>query len=101
MIDSAIAVLVSGGFNTGRPYSDQGQRIWWMQREDGWLHFIDRDRGISGWILRFGPRAVLEEDILPAWLMRKYDHGFYRLEHPFEPDADIPVPDDVDYGPMI
>lgn len=75
-------IIASGGFNTGRLYTQYGQRIFWAQREDGWLGFVDHDRMINGWILRDAPRQILEAPVLPRWLMTKYDNCKYEIGAP-------------------
>jgi hypothetical protein len=88
-------IIASGGFNTGRLYTQHGQRIFWAQREDGWLGFVDQDRMISGWIKREEPLKILEAPILPKWLMGKYDHCQYQIGAP--EGWNVRTPEDQEY----
>lgn len=91
--------LAKGAFNTGRLYTAQGQRIWWVQYDDGWLWFSDIDRMISGWIERTGPLGVLSAPVMPEWLMRYYDNNRYTLQR-----AGIRPPSmaaDTEFGPAL
>jgi hypothetical protein len=84
-------IAAQGGFNTGRMYRAEGQRIYWAQRPDGWLFFNDIDRMISGWIdMDDGP------DILE--ILRKYDAGEYVFSFPGQNERNPSVPDDFDFG---
>lgn len=101
-----VAIVASGGFNSGRLYSRFGQRIWWVQFEDGWLYFKDIDRMIDGWINREGlPEEQLAAPVLPGWLMRKYDLRAYvdylvgDYGRQYRPD--VQRPKDFDFGPAL
>jgi len=60
-------------FQTGRHYSDKGQRIAYTWDNDN-IYFVDIDRGIDG----VYPNA-LHEDSIPHWqLLGLYDNGNYR-----------------------
>ena len=64
-------------FNTGRQYSDKGQRIVAAQVDDGRIFFVDLDRCIDGMIT--APSAELTE----ASVLRAYDTNQYRwVGHP-------------------
>ena len=66
-------------FQTGRHYSDKGQRIAYMVDADN-IYFVDVDRGIDG----IYPNA-LHEDSIPHWqLLGLYDNGNYRYYEPKE-----------------
>lgn len=99
--------IAQGGFNSGRLYSAEGQRIFWAQREDGWLFFRDIDRMVAAWIKREGAPAVLAAPVLPGWLMRKYDFNLYdfypvpaRDADGYRPEAPE-APEDFDFGPQL
>lgn len=83
-------IVAQGGFNTGRLYSALGQRIFWAQRADGWLGFVDHDRMINGWIKREDPIGILVEPIIPAWLMGKYDSHAYTNGTPDGWNVEVP-----------
>ena len=96
--------IATGGFNTGRLYTTEGQRIYWGQRADGWLYFTDIDRCISGWMQRETP-GDMSAPVLPGWLMRNYDRNYYQLA-PIAAIADLEpiparVPDGFDFGPTL
>jgi len=60
-------------FQTGRHYSEKGQRIAYTCDDDN-VYFVDADRGIDGVF----PNYLHEKDI-PHWhLMGLYDKGGYR-----------------------
>jgi hypothetical protein len=60
-------------FQTGRHYSDKGQRIAYTWDNDN-IYFVDVDRGIDG----VYPNALHEKSI-PHWqILGLYDHGNYR-----------------------
>lgn len=56
-------------FNTGRPYSDQGQRITATLHDDGVVTFYDHDRMVDG---EFTLRQYLPFD--KEEVMNMYDH---------------------------
>jgi hypothetical protein len=90
-------IVAEGGFNSGRMYRAEGQRIYWALREDGWLFFNDIDRMIYGWIDMGNANAEYPEpDILE--IMRKYDNSDYRFSFPGQDARNPDVPDDFDYG---
>ena len=104
-------IIATGGFNTGRQYTAEGQRIFWAQRADGWVYFKDADRMIDGWMTRdlWGaaadtiPAAVLlAHPVSPQWLMSRYDSHKYTFK-PYGNTADrnVPVPADIDYGTAL
>jgi hypothetical protein len=93
--------IATGGFNTGRQYTDKGQRIFWAQRADGWLFFNDRDRMVSGWVERTGPMAAAGLPVTPTWLMRKYDEGKFEFYAPNQTERNPSAPDDLDYGAAL
>lgn len=90
--------VVTGGFNTGRQYTQFGQRIFWAARPDGWVYFIDIDRCISGWMHRETP-GDHAAPVLPSWLVQRYDRNAYTLTHTDNPDTIVArVPDLFDFG---
>lgn len=94
-------MIARGGFNTGRLYRAEGQRIFWAQRDDGWLYFNDRDRMVSGWIQRDGT-LPLDRPVSPGWLMAKYDAGNFDFYPERGLDERPPeAPEGFDYGPML
>ena len=104
-------IIATGGFNTGRKYTAEGQRIFWAQRADGWVYFKDADRMIDGWIDRdlWGaaadtiPAAVLlAHPVSPQWLMNRYDNHKYTYQ-PYGDTAERnpQVPADIDYGASL
>lgn len=102
---TAPTVTAQGGFNTGRLYTSAGQRIYWWQLSDGWLYFKDVDRMVDGYIDRTAtPESLRLRDVIPAWLMGKYDRGPER-SHPggfrCEYNPDFVVPDAFDFGPSL
>jgi hypothetical protein len=94
--------LVTGGFNTGRLYGHEGQRIFWGARADGWVYFKDCDRLIYGWMHRETP-GDHAAPVLPAWLLGRYDRCDYLLAPGSEADAALParIPDCFDFGPAL
>ena len=91
-------IITTGGFNTGRKYTAEGQRIFWAQRADGWIYFNDADRMISGWI----DGRYDGGNITPRWLMRRYDACDYNYFAPTlrngERAPNPKAPADIDYG---
>lgn len=59
-------------FNTGRGYTDKGQRIAAERLPDGSVVFYDLDRGIWG---NFGPDVVYP--FTPLQVLIEYDKGTY------------------------
>ena len=60
-------------FQTGRHYSEKGQRIAYAWDND-YIYIVDVDRGIDG----VYPNALHEKHI-PHWqILGLYDHGNYR-----------------------
>ena len=94
-------IIATGGFNTGRLYTREGQRIFWAQRADGWLFFNDIDRMISGWMERAQSYVDAGRPVIPTWLLRKYDGGDYRLYAPNQTERDPSVPADFDFGAAL
>lgn len=100
-------VMASGGFNSGRLYGREGQRIWWVQSDDGWLYFKDIDRMIDGWIKRGEDWSdvLLAAPVLPGWLMQKYDQRAYvdyvgdDYGRQYRPEYQRPA--DFDFGPAL
>lgn len=91
-------ITATGGFNTGRLYTANGQRIWWAQRSDGWLFFNDRDRMVSGWIERTGPLVAAGKPPVPSWLLSKYDEADFHFYAPGQTERNPTPPADFDYG---
>lgn len=107
-ITDANTIIATGGFNTGRLYSREGQRIFWAQRGDGWVYFSDRDRMIDGWLHRTDPvpggGAGLRTGGSPGfarWIMRGYDNHEYSFSHPGQTERNPSAPADFDYGPAL
>lgn len=106
--DDGREFVATGGFNTGRLYRAEGQRVFWAQRADGWIYFNDIDRMINGWFfaddmatpLPFGPRS--DPLGFARWLMKKYDGGSYEWAPRGETTASNPQTDyDLDYGAAL
>lgn len=91
----------TGGFNTGRLYTASGQRIWWMQRPDGWLFFSDIDRMVSGWIERDRTLVDAGRPFSPGWLMSQYDAGRFEFYRPGQSERNPTPPADFDYGASL
>jgi hypothetical protein len=60
-------------FQTGRQYTDKGQRIAYTLDKDN-IYFVDVDRGIDGVF----PNTFNDESINSSWLLYMYDTGNYR-----------------------
>jgi hypothetical protein len=61
-------------FQTGRHYSEKGQRIAYVMDDNGTkLYFVDVDRGIDGVI----PVTMYHKSISTEFVMMNYDHGNY------------------------
>ncbi len=91
-------IIATGGFNTGRLYSREGQRIFWAQHGDGWVYIYDLDRMIDGWARHTGRFFWDGEAINPAWVMRQYDKGDLEYFHPNRNTPRPSVPADFDFG---
>lgn len=87
-----VPIIKQGGFNTGRLYSTNGQRIYWWADDDGVVAFYDLDRMICGML----HSPELPELVKPAWVLREYDTGRYSMACP--PGK---VPADFDFGPAL
>jgi hypothetical protein len=67
-------------FNTGRGYTDKGQRVAAALLDNGDIYFVDVDRGIDGTIRSNG---LMKDDMLDLGLftqrsiMAAYDNGEY------------------------
>lgn len=59
-------------WNTGRWYTDAGQRMAAARMPSGPVMFVDVDRGIDGIIPAVGKVSVTQE-----WVMSQYDHNNY------------------------
>jgi hypothetical protein len=59
-------------FQTGRHYSDKGQRIAYTC-DDKHIYFVDADRGIDGVFMN----AFNEKSVSSSYLMHLYDRGGY------------------------
>jgi hypothetical protein len=59
-------------FQTGRHYSDKGQRIAYTW-DDNHIYFVDADRGIDGCFMN----AFNEKYVSSSYLMHLYDTGNY------------------------
>lgn len=95
------SVVSEGGFNSGRLYRADGQKVYYWQLDDGWLLFKDVSRMVHGWIKRDGPADVLAAPVVESWLMRKYDR--YEFENWIEgkSDSKFEVPAGYDFGPIL
>ena len=89
-------IIATGGFNTGRLYSREGQRIYWAQRADGYVYFNDIDRMIDGWISR-DYLLPIDHDVKPQWIMQFYDDR--RYNYPTSPTPSVPA--DFDFGAAL
>jgi hypothetical protein len=94
-------IIATGGFNTGRLYGRDGQRIFWAQRADGWLFFNDIDRMVCGWIERTGPLAAAGRPPVPSWLLAQYDAGKFEFYAPGQTERNPSVPADFDFGAAL
>jgi hypothetical protein len=94
-------IIATGGFNTGRLYSANGQRIFWVQRADGWMFFNDIDRMISGWVKRDGALWQAGRAPVPTWLLGKYDAGDFEFYAPNQTERNPSVPADFDFGTAL
>ncbi len=63
------------GFNTGRQYQSDGQRISVAITEEGDVLFRDHSRGIDGKLRWY--RDLDGTNYRPAVVMEYYDHGQY------------------------
>ena len=86
-------IIATGGFNTGRQYTAEGQRIFWAKRADGWVYFNDTDRMISGWIDG--------ADTTPRAIVMHYDLYDYHYKPEGGHPARINIPADTDYGAAL
>lgn len=94
-------IIATGGFNTGRLYSANGQRIFWAQRADGWMFFNDIDRMVSGWVKREGALWQAGRGPTPTWLLGKYDAGDFEFYAPNQTERNPSVPADFDFGAAL
>jgi hypothetical protein len=96
-------IIAQGGFNSGRLYQRDGQKIYWWQLADGWLFFKDVSRMVHGYVKREGPLAVIGAPVVPGWLMHKYDHGAFENYRPGEANLEFSLraPADFDFGPAL
>jgi hypothetical protein len=113
MITTDTDIIATGGFNTGRKYTAEGQRIFWAQRADGWVYFKDADRMIDGWVYfndadRMLSAWIKRDGTLPAShpisperLMKRYDAGAYEYKPEGGHPARIEIPADFDYGTAL
>jgi hypothetical protein len=76
---SAPAIIASGGFNTGRLYTAQGQRVTFWKTDNGWLIFRDRSRMVGGFYP--DPAAGVPT---PGDIMHRYDTGAFQHWRPAE-----------------
>ena len=63
-------------FQTGRHYSDKGQRIAYVVDDDN-IYFSDVDRGIDGYI----PHCISNQEnkfVSQEFVMYSYDYGNYK-----------------------
>jgi hypothetical protein len=94
-------IIATGGFNTGRLYTREGQRIYWAQRADGWLFFNDIDRMVSGWVKRDGALWQSGRPPVPTWLLAQYDAGNYEFYAPNQNERNPSAPADFDFGAAL
>lgn len=66
-------------WQTGRHYSDKGQRIACAKNMDGNYVFLDFDRGIDGVILAIPEEIIPEPKDVMEFIMYRYDHGDYEM----------------------
>lgn len=92
-----VQIIAEGGFNTGRLYTKDGQLIDWYQLSNDKLLFKDRSRMGHGFI----DRTATTAEVLPAWLMSKYDNGHFDNHCADFPDYLAPRHLDRDYGPAL
>ena len=85
-------IIKQGGFNTGRLYGTQGQRVYWWANDDGEVTFYDLDRMIVGLL----HKPELPELVKPKWVMQEYDAGRYHMA--CQPGW---VPADFDFGDAL
>lgn len=103
--NSANNITAQGGFNTGRRYTRNGQRIYWTQFADGWVYFDDRDRMVDGWIKRDLGLMSLRATPSARWIVSCYDAGEYQPNCPddigrtYRPDLQAPA--DFEYGAAL
>lgn len=87
-------IVIQRGFNTGRLYTEHGQRIYYVQYDDGEVFFRDLDRLISGWLYMDNSSNIAT----PKWIMSRYDSGKYdfipRNNRKFPPST----PENYDFG---
>lgn len=68
-------IINEGGFNTGRMYSREGQRIYWWQYDDNSVVFYDLDRMIIGKInVPFDNGGAIA-----WWITAAYDRSEYSM----------------------
>ena len=101
MTNTDTDIIATGGFNTGRTYTAEGQRIFWAQRADGWVYFNDADRMISGWTHRDVTPVELGAPVLAGWLMRRYDLNNYSYKPEGGHPERIEIPANFDYGTAL
>lgn len=71
-------------FQTGRQYSDKGQRIAYTCDEEH-IYFVDADRGIDGVFMN----AFNDKSISSLYLLSLYDAGGYDFFKPTEYELEI------------
>ena len=87
-----MSIYKEGGFNTGRLYSNLGQRIYWWQDTENFVAFYDVDRMIIGMI-----NDPFDNLGAPAhWITAQYDKGNYSMA--CQPKC---MPANFDFGPHL
>lgn len=69
------------GFNTGRCYQADGQRISWVVSEDRAILFNDHSRGISGRLTEDHEDLLPGERLDSRFVLAAYDRGHYCFDH--------------------
>lgn len=65
-------------FQTGRGYTDHGQRIAFIELPDRRAYFVDVDRGIDGVV----PAPIFDDQPVDArHVLAEYDAGRYEYDH--------------------
>ena len=102
-------VIAQGGFNTGRLYRQDGQKIYWwlmeVSEDEHQIFFKDVSRMTSGYIETLVP-GLFERGgaTMPPYLMRRYDRGQLECWHKdlrCEFDPEFRVPEGYDFGPKL
>lgn len=93
--------VARGGFNTGRLYARDGQKIFWWQFNDKSVYFRDVSRMVDGYIDPIGYWLdEIDDAAIAHVLMHRYDNGLHKRwrDDGAEPHKILEVPDDFDFG---